>query len=290
MPDVVTILDSGNAAIWCEGCEKMHLLYLQAGKPYENPVGHRLVWKFNGSLTHPTFGPSLLINGSTPEQRCHIVIEEGWVNYLADSYYAIKGSRRQLQPIPFLEHANFMTYADKLISKWKDVISDLPIPTWTEPWALAYCAEIASLSTNMVELGTYMGMSALVMLRANPSLHLWTVDHFKAFAFNREVAEHFLKSYIREGRCEIITGDSARAGEMLSHMAGHLDAVWVDDGHAVEDVKRDINAFLPLIKRGGTLFGHDWEGDNDVSRGVKALIPHNQIEVPVPRLWSYLKP
>lgn len=181
--------------------------------------------------------------------------------------------------------------ADELVEKWQNVLDECKfIPTWTEPAALAYCAEIASRSSYMVELGTYIGASALVMLNANPNLHLWCVDIFSAFAFNREVAAHFLEYEIKQGRCELITGDSARAADMLQHMRGKLDAVWVDDGHAVEDVQRDIRSFLPLLKTGGVIFGHDFEWPpNNVAQGVITSLPPGSWTLPVPRVWNHIK-
>lgn len=183
-----------------------------------------------------------------------------------------------------------MTLAEELTRKWHSVLTlTVHIPTWTEPHCLAYCCEIASKSEVMVELGTYMGASAAVMLLANPKLHLWCVDTFAVFG-TRRITELMLEPYIKDGRCELITGDSARAADMLQHMKLKIDAVWVDDGHATEDVIRDIRCFLPLIKHGGEIFGHDWDADNDVAQGVRACFSYPQITIPVPRLWSHRKP
>lgn len=175
---------------------------------------------------------------------------------------------------------------DELVKKWQHVLDQAAhIFTWTEPASLAYCAEIASQSQWGVEIGSYMGASALVMLRANPTLHLWCVDHF-AVAGTRKCCEHFLAKEIAEHRCELITGNSAQAADMLQHMKGKLDCVWVDDGHAKEDLIRDISSFKPLLKRGGVMFGHDFEyPPNDVAQGVIAT--GIKYEIPVPRVWSY---
>lgn len=176
---------------------------------------------------------------------------------------------------------------DQLIDKWKHVLAQaLHVFTWTEPASLAYCAEIASRSLVGVESGTYMGASAFVMLRANPKLHLWCVDKFEV-AGTEMVSRYFLSKEIAEGRCEIIVGDSERAAGMLQHVS--LDMAWIDDGHATEDVKRDIRCLLPLIRPGGVIFGHDFDvPHNDVALGVIASLPH--WEMPVPRVWSYTKP
>lgn len=182
-----------------------------------------------------------------------------------------------------------MTFAESLTRKWQRVLDQCKIPTWTEPWALAYCSEVASKSTVMVEVGTYVGASAQVMLKANPKLHLWCVDHFQAFAFNKEICALLLREEIEQGRCELIAVQSDVAGNMLQHMGGLIDAVWVDDGHLTEDVERDIKAFLPLIKPQGEIFGHDFDvPHNNVALGVIKSVP--SYTIPVPRVWSYIKP
>jgi predicted O-methyltransferase YrrM len=167
-------------------------------------------------------------------------------------------------------------------------IDDFDIPTWTEPATLAYLSSLATRSFFAVELGTYFGASARPMLRASPSLHLWAVDKFEVFG-SRHISEMFLHQFIKDGRCEIIVGDSTRAAGMLQHMKGQLDYVWVDDGHEDWQVKSDILNFYPLLREGGLLVGHDYDGDNDVARGVQSVFPGNRISLPVPRLWQVTK-
>jgi predicted O-methyltransferase YrrM len=168
-------------------------------------------------------------------------------------------------------------------------LSDFAVPTWTEPETLAYCAKIASESRFMIECGSYMGASARAMLLANPKLHLWCVDTFGVFG-TQQIVEMFLHHWIKRNQCEIIRGDSRKGAEVCSHMAGKIDAIWVDDGHSEEDLRRDIDSLLPLLKPGGILFGHDWDGENDVAIGVKSRIPFEKLTFPVPRVWHYQKP
>jgi predicted O-methyltransferase YrrM len=164
------------------------------------------------------------------------------------------------------------------------------IPTWTEPETFDYWRLLAGQSQWMVESGTYIGASAYAMLEANPNLHLWTVDHFQAFAFNEEIARFILGKFIAEHRCETVKGNMDKAGEILVHMRGRIDAIVIDDGHLEEDLRRDIRNALPLLKPGGIMCGHDWDGDNDVARGVKSMLPVQELYFPVPRVWAWRKP
>ena len=170
-----------------------------------------------------------------------------------------------------------------LIDKWTLTVNRSDeIFTWTEHLTLCYIAEIASTAEYMVECGTYHGRTAKVIMDAGCK-HLWCIDLF-IVPGDQHVTRHFLKKEIKDGRCELIVGDSQRGGQMLSHMKGKVDAVWVDDGHAKEDLIRDITCLGPLVKPGGLLFGHDYDGDNDVAQGVHAT--GIKFEIPVPRVWA----
>lgn len=163
----------------------------------------------------------------------------------------------------------------------------IPIPTWTEPHCLNFLAKAARHAMFAVELGTYFGASARVMLQANPKLHLWCVDKFEVFG-SRQVTEIFLGQWISEGRCELIVGDSKKANEMLlPRMRSGIDLCFVDDGHEDFQVLSDIWQMLPLISPSGLLCGHDYDGDNDVARGVhKSGI---KFDLPVPRMWRMIR-
>lgn len=163
------------------------------------------------------------------------------------------------------------------------------IPTWTTKSELGYCVEVAKRSPVMIESGTYMGASARAMLAGAYPLHLWCVDKFMVFG-TEQITRMFLTPWIQNSQCEIIVGDSEKAAEMLQHMKGKLDAAWLDDGHAKEDLQRDIRCLLPLLRSGGELFGHDWEGNNDVAQGVLSMLPKDKLTFPRPRIWSYIKP
>lgn len=159
--------------------------------------------------------------------------------------------------------------------------------TWTEEDTLAYLAELASQSKIIVESGTYMGASAFAMMSAAPEdAHMWCIDHF-AVAGTEFVTRRNLLKWIQGGRLELITGDSERGAAMLPHVKGMVDLILVDDGHAEEDVLRDIRCLKPLLKAGGVMLGHDFEvPHNDVARGV--IRSGIDFDTPLPRLWRHI--
>lgn len=161
--------------------------------------------------------------------------------------------------------------------------------TWTEDIVLDYLCELASTAKVIVESGTYMGASAYAMLcAAPPDCHMWCVDRFMV-AGTEHVTRRNLSHWMRREQCEIMVGDSETARQLLDFMIGKVDICWVDDGHAEEDVMRDIRCLRPLLRPGGVMVGHDFEvPHNDVARGV--IRSGIKYTVPIPRLWRYDQP
>ncbi len=67
-----------NWAFRCPGCKIDH--------PFAVPR-----WSWNGSLNKPTFRPSLLCNADYPASRCHSVVTDGRIQFMADSFHALAG-------------------------------------------------------------------------------------------------------------------------------------------------------------------------------------------------------
>jgi hypothetical protein len=55
-------------------------------------------WTFNGDVVRPTFAPSLLVNGSMPERRCHSFVRDGRIEFLGDCYHELRGKTVPLEP------------------------------------------------------------------------------------------------------------------------------------------------------------------------------------------------
>ena len=70
----------------CPGCGYDHGFRVGGDTRYGRPR-----WTFNGSLDRPTFSPSLLCNQSTPENRCHLFLRDGKIEYLADCHHSLAG-------------------------------------------------------------------------------------------------------------------------------------------------------------------------------------------------------
>jgi GT2 family glycosyltransferase len=67
-----------------------------------------------------------------------------------------------------------------------------------------------------------------------------------------------LADHIEAGRVVPLRMDSANAAGFLKDMGLRLDACFLDGDHSHEGIKRDIEAWKPLVKEGGLLCGHDY--------------------------------
>ncbi len=181
----------------------------------------------------------------------------------------------------------------QLMKKWMPVIEQAShIWTWSGTGEMGLLAEQASQSEFAIEQGVYMGASAFVQLTANPKLHLWCVDPFMV-AGTQKCTEYFLRQFIAEGRCEIIPKYTPAAAEQLQHVAGKIDYVFIDGGHAYENVKEDIACWKPIVRQGGQLLFHDYameqdgSGWNGVAKAIhESLVGHYS---PVPNMAAWVK-
>jgi len=67
-----------------------------------------------------------------------------------------------------------------------------------------------------------------------------------------------------------------------------LDAIFLDDDHRYEFIYAGIQAWLPKVKNGGYLAGHDFEQDS-VDRAVKELLPTAIKKCDHGHVWCYNK-
>ena len=69
---------------FCPGCGYGH--------SYEVPR-----WHWNGSMESPTFSPSLLVNESIPEARCHLHVTDGKIAYCGDCHHEMRGQTVEME-------------------------------------------------------------------------------------------------------------------------------------------------------------------------------------------------
>lgn len=104
------------------------------------------------------------------------------------------------------------------------------------------------------EIGVYKGENAKVLLDANPNLHLICVDSWLG-----ELKQSRYNSAMKR-----LAGCNIEVKRMLSVEAakevenGSLDFVYIDASHLFDDVITDNIVWVPKVRIGGIVSGHDY--------------------------------
>ena len=168
-----------------------------------------------------------------------------------------------------------------LLRKWKPVIDKTyRIFTWTTESELAWLAELASRNNGTyLEIGSYVGKSALVQLKASPTLGVVSLDtwddegSFEEYQFN-------LRKQDDAGRVRAIPGPSHQ-GLVKLHTEGKFDYdyAFIDGGHLYDDVSGDISGVRSLLRPGAIICGHDYRPglpEDGVTKAVRELLPNHK--------------
>lgn len=135
------------------------------------------------------------------------------------------------------------------------------------------------------ELGLWKGKTFFYLLSHCPDLFLVGVDQW---AYRPERAKipggqtyrewnmKGLEKTVREGakkygeRARILKMDTAEAAQSFEDQS--FDFVFIDGDHSTQGVTRDIQAWLPKIREGGYITGHDISWPS-VKKAVDELLP-----------------
>lgn len=148
------------------------------------------------------------------------------------------------------------------------------------------------------EIGVMRGKTTGTILRNCRDLYLYAVDlwapvpnevgggtQYKNWNF-ADIKKSFNKSINHfRSRVTILEGLSWEMAEKVKD--GELDFVFIDADHEYESVVKDIKAWMPKLKPGGMMSGHDahFEG---VLKAVNELIP-NHVKVRIDHVWEAKK-
>lgn len=164
---------------------------------------------------------------------------------------------------------------ETVLAKWRDVIESTHIWSWTSHHELALLCEFASASHNILEVGSYLGKSAVCMAKANPNARISCID-----LPQDDTTLAVLKIYVAKYKLNHLIGTTA---DWCPKWSGdRYDFAFLDGGHLYDDLVSDIKNVMPLMKAGGIISGHDWRRDNPldgVNRAVEACFDKNEINV-----------
>jgi hypothetical protein len=140
----------------------------------------------------------------------------------------------------------------------------------------------------VAEIGVFVGMLSRELLR-RPDLELLMVDSWESgdgaypegglsdfhATLSQEKQDHIYKTALwntefAKDRRHVHRMRSTDAARMVPD--GSLDCVFVDANHSYDACKSDIDAWLPKLKPGGLLSGHDYDHPDFPLWGVKRAV------------------
>ena len=144
------------------------------------------------------------------------------------------------------------------------------------------------------EVGVCDGKNAKHLLSMFPGLKLYAIDPWEFKKEQRNTAPHFYERWqnvkkqyedrIVEMRCHSIDAD----------VPEKLDFVFIDADHRSPAVEQDIRYWIPKIKKGGFIIGHDLDyrgtyyGGDSVRKGVEAVFGNDFHASPDRTWWKRL--
>lgn len=121
--------------------------------------------------------------------------------------------------------------------------------------------------TSGAELGVKEGRFISYLLKNNPDLFMVGVDLWEAcpneledyatwnFSRIHKMAKDACAPY--GVRCDLIKKDTVKAADIFKKQKEKFDFIFIDADHSTNGVLRDYMAWLPLVRKGGIIFGHD---------------------------------
>jgi hypothetical protein len=154
------------------------------------------------------------------------------------------------------------------MTRWQDIEGYFTWPDYYDR-----IAEVASgyVMWRGIEVGAYCGKSAAYL---GDRLHMGA----KLDVLDIELTKHGTRDNLSNvnGIGEFIEKDSAEAAACINN--GSYDFVFIDADHAYQSVRRDIDAWLPKVKSGGIIAGHDHCPDfTGVIQAVSETFPRYEV-------------
>lgn len=145
------------------------------------------------------------------------------------------------------------------------------IPIWVTNWMLEKIRTLPAGSV-VVELGTYVGGTAQMIARANPTITIHSIDLNKYDGFEKHhIFTDLQKRYnlydlktsdlleIQKLHTEDYPNIILHTGESTDLDINNIDVALVDDNKLEEGTLENLRYLWPRIKTGGFVFGDDFD-------------------------------
>ena len=193
------------------------------------------------------------------------------------------------------------------MKNWKAILNKLPKRTTESSAKLIFRVAVA-LDTptpkTIVEIGVYKGQTSKKLRFLFPKANLILVDPYeynpdhKGKMYDQNSTQDKWDALFKTVRQRFIADEkmffwretSSEAATTLQGLNIKPTIVFIDADHRYDAVVADIRAWLPLIKPGGFLCGHDYSGqgnNQEVRRAVNDTLGADSIFVADNKVWIY---
>jgi beta-1,4-mannosyl-glycoprotein beta-1,4-N-acetylglucosaminyltransferase len=174
---------------------------------------------------------------------------------------------------------------------------------------LTFIATLAKENRVVAEIGVWHGRSSRAIADNLPdNAVLYCIDTWQGSKSEQETnhasakgmdgdAAYFeflenLADLIESGKVIPLRMSSKNAAAYFQKRKMKFDFCFVDAGHEEHEVREDIQNWLPLVKDGGTLCGHDYYYHDNIWVGVKKAVDELLPNITIPHntsIWVYKK-
>lgn len=175
------------------------------------------------------------------------------------------------------------------------------IPGQTWPAELCWLYDTFKTSSSHAEIGVFAGRSLFASCGGMKDAEVYAIDFTTPLtgpagapskswlASVREVTFSAIRSETDVKSLEFLPDDSLTAARKLFARNVSFETVFIDALHSFESVTADINEWLPLVRHGGIISGHDYStafpgvmdavnacfgNDFDVINGTRIWVKH----------------
>jgi hypothetical protein len=158
-------------------------------------------------------------------------------------------------------------------------------------WLKNHCSTLSS-GDIVVELGTFLGGTIKSLAESNPNIIFHTIDindaewwHERNYISNvRKVSGNNLINFNKEDYLKIqdlhlnhLINVVRHTGSSLTLTIPNISLLISDSSHNEELTYQELNHFWPLIKKGGSIIGDDFNNMPEVKRAFIRFIRENNL-------------
>jgi hypothetical protein len=186
---------------------------------------------------------------------------------------------------------------------WKDAFT-LSLINHRAPSLAFICWSLDIEVHSVVEIGVNKGETSQLFRHLFPDAHLYLIDPWQLTQdYNQsgtpisrkqkhyEIAYHHVLSLFQgDPKTTLLRMSSQKA---LPYLPNDLDLVFIDANHEYLQVRKDILSWLPKVRSGGLLSGHDYDQTIPMFSGVKQAVDEifgRKILLGKDRVWAHRKP